>query len=158
CHHAFPSLFRLPLSTDFKYGKPLPPPAYRQNRSRRCLVPAVSAVEICILIWQTIACKFPHLSDISGQALHHFMVSPWSLPWPEVIARLGSCQASPEGPQCLRVAVLSKGVMERDVVSAPLLGLGMDVVSAGHVYILQGSEHSQGTVLRLFTHLCDGAV
>ncbi len=25
CHHAFPSLFRLPLSTDFKCGKPLPP-------------------------------------------------------------------------------------------------------------------------------------
>lgn len=48
--------------------------------------------------------------------------------------------------------------MERDVVSAPLLGLGVDVVSAGHVYILRGSEHSQGTVLRLFTHLCDGAV
>lgn len=64
CHHALPSLFRLPLSTDFKYGKPLPPPAYRQNRSRRCLVPAVSAVKICILIWQTIVCKFPHLSDI----------------------------------------------------------------------------------------------
>lgn len=64
CHDALPSLFHLPLSTDFKYGKPLPPPAYRQNRSRRCLVPAVSAVEICILIWQTIVCKFPHLSDI----------------------------------------------------------------------------------------------
>lgn len=47
--------------------------------------------------------------------------------------------------------------IERDVVSAPLLGLGVegvDVVSA--VYILQGSERSHGTVLCLFTHLCDG--
>lgn len=35
-----------------------------QKRSCRCLFPAVSAVKICILIWQTIVCKFPHLSDV----------------------------------------------------------------------------------------------